>query len=319
MRRGWTIAELLVSMSLLGVLMLLLSATLDATQRSLLTARQQSDSARVLADVRQSLAQDLSRATLAPYWKHEDSEAAPVVESDLHFVCGPAEMLLAEMSGMTSDAVFFQRPASEDGLAEVLQGCGFFIRYGDDARWRPGYVADHEPRLRFRLHRFHQSAAELPLFQTQSTSRGALKLGDLRTRPELYSWFTSSLRLPAALAQHSTIVAENVVALFISTSPPDLNGHDSRRHQWDSTPSALPYRHRLPAQLEIRLLLVDEAAWNRLPESRAQSLARRLMQLMPAARRRGGSARQLEPLMEALQAQGVPFHSTVLTVPMTAN
>ncbi|MES2595372.1 MAG: hypothetical protein V4662_08560 [Verrucomicrobiota bacterium] len=316
MRRGWTIAELLVSVSLLGVLMLLLSATLDATQRSLLTAREQSDTARVLADVRQSLTQDLSRATLATYWRHAESEAAPVLESDLHFVCGPSEMLLAGVGGVSSDAVFFQRPAAEGGLAEVLQACGFFIRYGGDERWTPGYVPVSEARQRFRLHRFHQSAAELPLFQAQSTSLGTPRLKDARTRQDLYAWFTTPLRFPAALAAHSTIVAENVVALFISTPQPDLNGHDSRRHQWDSTPSALPYRHRLPARLEVRLLLVDEAAWARLPASRAQSLATRLMQLIPVARRRGSSPRQMEPLTEVLQSHGVPFHSTVLSVPL---
>ena len=262
---GWTLLEVLASCLILGMLLLLVMEALGSAQRSWTNVRRASSHGNTADTALSLIKHHLSKATLMPRIDFApDGRLEP--RSDLHFVAGPAKDLIPGVVDVSGDALFFQHPGNDSGLLDVLQGCGFFVRYGDDAL-RPALLASAPARRRFQLVLFHLSADGLALPQTFGPAQ----------RSDLHAWFTN----PVKDSKNLSVVADNVISMRVRALPSGQSSYDSRRYQWEGlTPEATATRHRLPDSVEIRLVLVDELSWGRLVPDEANALARSLLALL---------------------------------------
>ncbi len=273
-RAGWTLLEMLVSLAVLALLLTLVTQSLGITQQAWLSTRTSAEMNRAADDVRSALDQ-VRHATLQPRPNYDEGLDQWVTESDLHFVCGPAQELIPGVPGACGDALFFQHPVHSGGLASVLTAGGFFIQYCGDGPWRPGLMLQRGSAVskRFRLMQFHQPAERMSLFQAPA-------LSTLSTRLDLYGWFTQPLIRATRPQEHASVVADNVVALMIQAEGA-AGCYDTRRHQWEgATPAAGASRHKLPIRLEATVLLTDEAGWSRFSAQETDSLAEDLLKMM---------------------------------------
>ena len=300
-RSGFTLVEVMASTVVLVVLLAVIAQAMGVVQRSWLSVRTAAEVMRN-ADAAQSTLRSLAEATLRPRVRYDETLDQLVPESDLHFVCGPCSELLPNIQGACGDAVFFQRPTSEVSLHNVLQACGVFVQYGDDDAWRPGFVRNSGPRLRFRLLQFHQPADVMPLFQPATALPDSpSKISTLFDRRELYGWFAT----PAATSADSlSIVAENIVAMTVQALPGSQRCYDTRKRQWEGdTAEARESLHRLPQALDLTLLMTDEPGWARLSTVRAAALASALIKQVRTVK--PGDPASLASVANWLEQQGL--------------
>lgn len=179
---AFTLVELLVSMTFLVILMLVLTQVVGIVQRTWVRANSrvsQFREARMAFDV---LSRTLGQATLNTYWENQFDELGAgalgqartraknyVRQSELQFICGPTSQLLTAAGNAENypgHAVFFQAPlgvtrlaastgdqANTENMVNLLCGRGYFVEWGDDAPFRPPFLADlgSAVPLRFRL------------------------------------------------------------------------------------------------------------------------------------------------------------------------
>jgi uncharacterized protein (TIGR02599 family) len=262
--------ELLVSMAVLALLLVLVAQALAMTHRSWMFTHASAEMQRTVEDIQAVLSRHIGLATLQPRMRFDEVTGAFMPESDLHFVCGPAAALLSTVPGTCSDAVFFQHAANADSLKTVMQACGFFVQYGDEATRQPAFIKSAISSRRFRLMQFHQSASSLTIFRHPA-------LSTITRRSELYEWFVRPVA--DSPINHVSIVAENVLAMSINPHGGLNRYHDTRRHQWEeATAEANASQHRLPESLSISLLVTDEASWSKLSSAAADTLAKAVIQ-----------------------------------------
>ncbi len=277
-QQGWTLVEVLVSISILAMLVVVMAEALNTTQRSWLSSQSAVDRQQTLDSATRMLSQALKQATLQSRAGYDTTLNQLVPASDLHFVCGPAGELLMGVAGACGDAVFFQRPVAEGGLQRALQACGFFVQYGGDEAWRPTFLTAVPVRRRFRLLQFHQPASSLTLFQPTSVMGEPSRLSQFTNRADLYGWFAQPIGDSTLFKSSVSIVAENVVAMIVQTSPSAQRCYDTRRYQWEAgSNDATVSRHRLPEMVDVTLVMVDETGWARLAADEGDSLAVVLM------------------------------------------
>lgn len=292
--QGWTLAEVIVSTAVLGMILMIMAQALAATQRSWLTGTASAELTRCSNDA-QNAVQAIRRATLHSHPVYDNNSDQYQTDSSQHFVCGPAAELIPATPGVCSDAIFFQRPTNEGELQHALQACGFFIQYGDDAPWRPLLLRSRAPRRRFRLMQFHQKADSLALPSHVSG------VDTIVPRSMLYKWFATPVSAPGTV--HSSAVAENVVAMTLRPQPDESTCHDSLRFRWaGNTPEARSSRHRLPHSIEIGMVVTDEASWSKLTPNQANGLAISILQQLDTSKT---STATLPDLCAWLQKKGI--------------
>lgn len=295
---GWTLVETLVSVSILTVLMLVLVRALGVTQRSLSSAIKVTQGAAgqeaALIALRQALPR-IHLGSVSRFSEHGDTIGS---SSDGHFVCGPATELLPDLPNVLGDAIFYQR-INSGGLIECG---GFFVQFRDADSSRPSLVAGGTPhRARFCLVHWHDSPDQLRLFVT---GRAGVPIQNLlRERSDLYRWFRDGVSRP----ESCSVVAENVLALRLRTTPAQAC-YDTRRHQWEGeSPAALASRHRLPAMLTVEVALIDESSWSRRAATvhGDATLARQWLQLQRASIAVGDDLKaEIAPRLPGLGLQG---------------
>ena len=319
-QQGWTLAEVLVSTTILAVLAVMMAEAMNMTQRSWLVSRSAALMQQTVDSATGTLSRQLRLATLQARPGYDTTLNKLVPASDLHFVCGPAAELLPELSGASGDAVFFQLPASNGSLQRVLQACGFFVQYGGDEFWRPSFLSAIPSQRRFRLLQFHQPASSLTLFQPSSVLGDPSLLSQLTSRSDLYHWFTQPIGDGATFKSSVSVVAENVLAMIVQATPSAQRCYDSRRYQWEpaATDAALS-RHQLPDTMEITLVMTDEASWSRLAPEQADALAAELMSFIQGQSwQSDGLQTSLNALQQLLLASRMTAHISVITVATTS-
>ena len=318
--QGWTVIEVLVSTTILTLLVVLMAEALNTTQRSWLASRSAATLQQTLDAATCTLSQQLRQATLQSRSSYDTTLNKLVPASDLHFVCGPAAELLPALPGACGDAVFFQHPAADGSLPQALQACGFFVQYSGDELWRPPFLTALPVRRRFRLLQFHQPASSLTLFQPTGTSGGSPRLAQFTSRTDLYQWFAQPISAAPTFKTNVALVAENVLAMILQTSPSAQRCYDSRRYQWEpsSTAAALS-RHQLPDSIDLTLVMTDEASWARLTPAQADALAAEIMNCIkgqswqPTAIQTG-----LNALQQVLQHQRLTARISVITMALAS-
>lgn len=288
--RGFTLVELLVSMTVLSIIMMVATSIISQIQKTWVQGNARMEQFREARTAFDTIVMSLSQATLNSYTSYQyntgetptipsEKTQAPIAylrHSELQFVTGPAIDLLESTENIGnvpgSQAIFFQAPLGNTNnlaykkLNELLCGCGYFIVHGSDSAYRPAHIT--QERVRFRLMEFRPPSE----------------------RNEVYSvvpgqWFRDALSETITGAESvSTVastrpVAENIVALIIAPrlTPTVTNAaKNTLRYQYDSaavegetTNYPQGTQHLLPPEVQVTLVAIDERSASRLAEKEA--------------------------------------------------
>lgn len=233
-RRGFTLAELLVSSAIIVMIMGFLFVTVDQTRRTIDSTTSkvaQFQAARVAFD---AMTRNLSQATLNTYWDMDyDSKTNNPFryrrQADLHFVVDKANVLVkrdqTSPSFFPGHGVFFQAPlgvtaedfntnaASPSGyrkyraLSNLLSVVGYYVEWGDDPQV-PEFIKTqteiNKPKYRFRLMEVAQAAeANMVYNNTNYTTVVGMSVNPASPYPDPRDWIrvaTGEKALPTGVA-----------------------------------------------------------------------------------------------------------------------
>ncbi|MEZ0296382.1 MAG: Verru_Chthon cassette protein C [Candidatus Methylacidiphilales bacterium] len=277
-RSAFTIAEVLVAVTLLLIIMAVTATVMDQATRAWRQTNTKIEAFQNARGVFEVMTSRLTPATLNTYLDYYDTTGqafrltstpatfAPAKYgrySDLHFICGAGKTLVTTLppfySQVASGAVFFVAPtgltatADYRGTTGLLNASGFFIAFGSDKGHRPPYLTTPET-YRWRLMELSSPTESLEVFGAASGN----------------SWF----RTPISTGKVRP-VADNVIALIIWPRRPPADdaagtaissnyAYDSRTTApWAS--GAQPVQaHQLPPTLQVTMVVIDDGAARRL-------------------------------------------------------
>jgi len=278
-RAGFTILEVLVSTLVLAFLVVLLAGITDRLSdiwKKTAGSIVQWQSARSGFE---AMNRRISQATLNTTWAYYDgpngtgnlTSSDPISygrSSALHFLSGPASVLIPSVPDTTTQVIFFQAPLGRTtetavrGLPQILNACGYFVQFNDSLSFRPpGALPQSIPgRKRFRLMEWTQDSSELTV---QSSAGNAwLQSAGSRARP----------------------MAENVIALIIrakfsrfDTSDENVlapayryNSRESRAFSGGGISGNT--LHQLPPVLQLTMVAIDERSAVRLEQQNGNAV-----------------------------------------------
>ena len=240
-RAGFTLLEMILAMT---VVFIALMVVVQAMARVQDTWKVTHSKVRQAQDARagmETMSRTIARATLNGRWMPDEGSEPEYFlrESDLHFVSGPASVLIQRAGGTCGHGIFFQAPfgyvgpadrdstsdtvkVEYDTLPEVLNAWGYFVEFAADPVVVPGFVSGERrdmglapKRYRFRLMEYRQPAHELPLFQMDASDPPKSKMAQINTQSELYGWFNQTLAQSDATKRRCAVIAENVLGLIV--------------------------------------------------------------------------------------------------------
>lgn len=279
--------ELLVASS---VLILLLSLLLSATNSASTTIRYATvkieafSSARAAFDI---VSQKLSQATLNTYWDYYDASGNRRTSATAYFVpatygrASDLQFLVRQNKKNESygQEIFFQAPeAFSANLAYqstqgLLNACGFFVRYGSNATFRPNVMKDvtGSLRWRYRLMGVIESTENFNIYQKAPTddTSWADAISSEDTDPN-----DSSKPLTKPLV-------DNVIALIAwprlsleddpdGTKLTDNYSYDSQ-NSGGATATQRTTFGQLPPTVQVTMVIIDEASASRLDTGNSSS------------------------------------------------
>lgn len=244
---GFTLVELMVSVSILVILMLVVSNFIGLVQRTWVRSNSQVAQFREARIAFEHLSKTITQATLNAYWEAETEKVGKdnagqdimlanrfVRQSELQFVCGPTPSLLtgAVAASYPGHGVFFQAPlgmtslvdpgggtdvANTENMVNLMCGRGYFVAWGDDVNFRPAFLAQLQgkvpTRYRLRLMEYSPTAEQNLIYSPEYRPITA----------HSKQWFADALRQQvssgtedAANRAFTRPIAENILALIIS-------------------------------------------------------------------------------------------------------
>ncbi len=271
-RKGFTLIELLVSTAILSMILVMVFQMLQGMQRTWKETRQDVGE---FKDARQSfeeITRRVSQATLNTYLSYRyDTTPGPggvelrvgreiISQSELHFVCGPADDLginvknSRQVGQRYTHGIFFQAPfgfcidtkksdknrLEYEKLNSLMNAWGYFIEFNTDELDRPQFLLQLEnapkPRPRYRLMEFRQPSEYLQVYKLQLR-----EMGKSASKDKLYEWFTqgnysvnsdwnTSLtdRDSEGFFRTTRVVAENIVAMIFHAREADEKNNTDR-------------------------------------------------------------------------------------------
>ncbi|MFK5921180.1 MAG: Verru_Chthon cassette protein C [Verrucomicrobiota bacterium] len=268
---AFTLAELLVSMTVLSVLLLMLTQLLTQVQRTWTYSEariSQFREARVAFDI---ISKNLSQATLHTYLDYERDNNNQVTkykrQSELHFKTMQASQL---GTNKPTHAIFFQAPLGTSdkyqNLGNLFNARGYYVEYGNDRMFKPAFV-QAEPKYRFRLMEYLPPAEENQIYVDGDKERLVSPNG-----VAVYDkWYRYKLDT------YSHPLAENVIGLIASprealTNPSQQNQTYSSiapNYSYDSNEQnanfAL-YVQQVPPLVKVTMVAIDETSAIRLED-----------------------------------------------------
>lgn len=278
--RGFTLIELLVSVAILALLLLIIASIIDATRKTWGYASGRIEEFRGAREAFESITSKLSQATLNPYWDYDNPNNPTTYsrQSELRFLSGPASSILSNPEAKTH-GVFFTAPLGNvndtnySDLGTLLNTCGFFLEFGSDKDWRPGFVNQgaNPPRERYRsrLMELVGPAESFSLYdEAQKSSGGNAGYNGV-------TWFKSAVDGTSpytASTRPVRVLAENVVALILLpklSSQEDTTGTKlAPTYLYDSTvgksDATINSKNQLPPVVQVTMVAVDETSFSRL-------------------------------------------------------
>lgn len=344
--RGFTLVELLVSFSVLAILLLVISSMLEHVQRAWRQSTAKVSSFREARRAFDRITHALSQADLNPYLCYRyDSSANPLLPpgkganeapsgyvrySELQFVSGPSSSMASpRLTGLAESdspghALFFQAPLGDSKdyrLPTSLNGCGFYLKFGNDAALRPDYLAalGKPPSYRYRLYEYRSPTERNRVYDP------ALKTGS----STWYADFDQSAPL------RSRAIANNILMLVVS---PQLSPSDASAARVSATSiapaytydsqygSTLPNRpqlstdYQLPPLVMVTLVAMDEGSAINL-QLEAGTSPPLQAELSTAALFRNADlyAQDMETLTGLLVGRKVNFRVFTATVPIRSS
>lgn len=267
---AFTLVELMVACAVLAVMLILISITIGQVSKGVKTSTEKVDAFQSARTGLESVTRAVSVATLNTYLDYFNSSYQPRTasnassfapafygrQSDLHFLATNLEgvgMAWLGGSGLTpvTHGLFFQAPLGYNTNTLVtnppgsLNGCGFFVAYGNDPT-RP-VITGLNNRPRFRLYQWLQSTEELD----ELSATGKID-------PNWITPTTNNGLRP---------LAENIIAFVVRA--PSITATNATNYGWNSltnwTSGAQPNQmHQLPPMINVTMVAIDEAAANRL-------------------------------------------------------
>jgi len=259
--------EALATLLILGLILAALVQFMTSVDQSWKSAA--TDPFAEAGEAFETIAQNLSVATLEPYQDYADSNGAfrtgpteaftpyqTMRRSDLDFVCGPGagtNGLLASTGRLTAGtSVFFAAPGgltqtmAQTGMGHLFNALGYFVEFGGDNN-APGFFTGPS-RLRWRLKQVVQPTESLQVFSTT-------------TSPEWIQQITGGSATTA-------ILAENVAALIILPERTASDATLAPDYHYDSRDAGNPLTHgQLPPCVRLVLAAIDEPSAIRLAAS----------------------------------------------------
>jgi uncharacterized protein (TIGR02599 family) len=209
---GFTLVELIVSMTVLSILLLLLTQLTSALRAAITQTTASLQEFRAARTAFETMTRRIGQATLNAYDDLNPalaggSTAAYSRASELRFVSGDAGSLIlsgtndpypnlnatypytytssAGSAAFPTHAIFFQAPLgfsqpapsatpTPNGLVQLLNTCGYYIQWSSDANLRPTFLPPSIPlRYRFRLMELIQPTENLSIY-TYTSGPGSI-------------------------------------------------------------------------------------------------------------------------------------------------
>lgn len=298
--RGFTLVEVLVSLTVLVILLMISAQVIGTVQKTWTTASARVSQFREARTAFDIITRNLSQATLNTYidysYNYLSDESSPantkapdsyLRKSDLRFVCGLASgptgivPQIGDPENAPGHAIFFQAPlgvshsANFVGLDRLLCGRGYFVQYTSDEFFRPEILPAGFPRYRYRLMEFSPPAEENLIYNRDGDAPPS-------------DWFANA---GVALNDNENPVnrgltrpiADNIIALIISPQteedgqhPPTAIAQNYAYDSWkrgDGTMSsgnsiaAQGTEHLLPPLVRVVLVAMDERSAERLSQN----------------------------------------------------
>lgn len=276
---AFSLVEVLLSTTVLAILMVLVANVISSSQKAWSRTSGNVSQFREARRAFDTIKRYVSQATLNTYMRYsydngtaspfssggaESKNAAPTKYasfSELQFVCGPASNVIpgASDTDTPGHAIFFQAPIGWSpkypNMPTLLNGRGFFVRFGDDLAIRPDFLAQRLPPVyRYRLMEYAPSA-ESNLIYDQTTAG---------TQSD---WYTD-------IAVSSRPLATNVLALIFSPRrPTPASGSTSQirdiapAYLYDSSNADGKAPYELPPVVDIVMVVLDERSAQRLADT----------------------------------------------------
>jgi len=262
-RSGFTLLELMVSMVVFALILAIILGIISNT--SMLTRRAGDrisafQAARAAFD---TLAANLSQATLNSYWDYDDPAAPQKYRrmSELHFLIGQAGTAPFPGTPGTGQAIFFQAPLGYSKtpairtMNDLLNSCGYYVEYAD-AETLPLPFPAPPARYRYRLMQALNSSEKLLVYQSPKSVDGLSG----------QTWVSGESSVP---------LAENVIYLLAwpRRSPADDSqgtsltdsgtfSYNSRENADDDPQPATA--HQMPPVIQLTMVVLDEASAARI-------------------------------------------------------
>lgn len=251
--RGFTLVELLLSMTILSVLMLVVVNVIGIVQQQWTRSNSRVTAFREARTAFDVLTRNLSQATLNTYWMADTNvigkDAANIDllaatgysrHSELQFVCGKTTGMLTAAAGAPhlypGHAVFFQAPlgvtrlanltVNTESMTNLLCGRGYFVAWGDDSGFRPPFLADVstvKPRFRYRLMEYSPTSESNQIYFDPIHANDLANRRPITDPGRSKAWFKDDALQSQATSTEGAgtraftrPVADNIIALVIS-------------------------------------------------------------------------------------------------------
>jgi len=232
--KGFSLVELLLSMTVLTAILLMFVGLLDQTQKTWEYSRTQIAQYREARLAYDIITKNISQATLNAYFEQVDANGKRAsdfpdpkdfvpkefqIQSELQFKTMQARDL--QVNGAVSTgpghAMFFQAPLGStaddiyEPLSNLLNGRGYFIALMSDAPFRPSFLSARgvEAKVRYRLMEF------LPPTEENQVYAAANEADANNSSADRSKWITVPLGV-SGNAESLRPLAENIVAFVVS-------------------------------------------------------------------------------------------------------
>ena len=296
---GFTLIEVMLATAILAVLVVMFATMVSQTSKLWQRTTGKVEQFRSARNAFENMTTRLSQATLNTYWDYDNPTTPTKYErrSELRFISGQAKTALTTKADVTrlTHCVFFQAPLGYTATQKyqnydnLLCSCGYYLEFGDDSLFRPGFLNTPSGiqlaplRYRHRLMEFLPPTEKNNIYKYTSPPIPP---------PVPYKgkdWYQPLVdAVPAAnTPANYHPIAENIVALIIT---PRLSQEDEREvkgstisddsplapnYDYDSAPGATtdPTRlndgrlnptNQLPPILQVTMVAIDEASAIRL-------------------------------------------------------
>lgn len=240
---GFTLVELLVSMSVLAILMVLVTQVVGQVQKTWLASNTRVSQFREARTAFDLVTHNLAQASLNPYWDTDSGGIANgsttyaerakqiptqyVRKSDLQFITGRAADLVQgapnkDAQHLPTSAVFFQATLGTtqvpdyERMQTLLCGRGYFIQFGDDAAFRPPFVLTGTNR--YRLMEYSPTSEHNTIYYDEWKNLGAKNwFRDAGAAMDRATEATAAGNSTTSIARgYTRPIAENIVTFVVA-------------------------------------------------------------------------------------------------------